>query len=158
MTSIRTKRCRHCASTYGYQQSGHGCGDALNDDRYCPTCKAAVNAALSALPVLFERRYVPVSEHPLYRDVTRADVERWEAEFEGHRWQTTAILGKRIWPGLMDLETGDAQSVREVRATSGEHLGTRFRVSSWRLRPDFLIEIAIEWDLIKQARVGLWRD
>ncbi len=158
VTSIRIRRCIHCRSRYGYQQSGEGCGDGINDARYCRTCKGAINGALTALPVLFECRYVPIAEHPPCADVTRAQIEEWEATFERERWQATALIAKRVWPGLMDLETGDAQNVREVRATSGEHLGTRFRVSSWRQRPDFLVEVPIEWDVAGQKSLGLWHD
>lgn len=158
MTSFRIRRCDHCRSSYEYQQSGEGCQDPLNDGRYCRLCKAVVNEALSALPVRFECRYVPVSELPEFADVTRANIEEWEADFARLRRESKAIYGRREWPALMDLDGGDSQHVREVRATSGPHEGTRFRVSSWQKRPDYLIEVPMEWDLSRQVVVTRWRN
>jgi hypothetical protein len=156
MTSRQGKRCRHCQAGYVYQASGPGCGDRLNDDRYCPQCKAVIVQALSALPVLFQCRYFPVSEVPEYADVTREQVEQWEADFQERR--KTQVLGQRIWPGLFDMETGDQYCIRQVRATSGPHQGTPFRFSSWHNKPEHLIEVGLEWDLTQQKRGGVWRE
>lgn len=156
MTSYQGKRCSHCQAIYHYQASGHGCGDPLNDSRYCPTCKAAVNHALSALPLLFECRYFPVSEVPAYADVTRAHIEEWEAHLAERR--KAGIVAQRIWPAMFDLETGDAQSTHQVVASSGPHQGTAFRVSRWQVRAEYLIEIGLEWDRTKQTAGRVWRD
>lgn len=157
MTSYQGKRCSHCRAGYAYQASGPGCGERSNDPRYCPQCKAVVLHALSALPVLFECRYFPVSEVPKYADVTRAQVEEWEEAFRERR-KTQGFLAQRIWPALIDLETGDRQSIREVKATSGPHQGTPFRVSSWQRKPDYLIEIGLEWDIMQQKAGDVWFD
>jgi hypothetical protein len=144
--------------TYDFQQSGQGCHDVLNDGRYCRLCKAAVNEALSAIPVRFECRYIPIAELPQFADVTREDITTWEADFWRLRRESKAIYGQRIWPALIDFSANDSQTIREVRATSGRHEGTRFRVSSWQKRPDYLIEVPMEWDLTRQIALGLWRE
>ena len=156
MTSYQGKRCSHCRAGYTYQASGPGCGDPLNNDRYCPICKAHINQALTALPVLFECRYFPVSEVSAYADVTREQVEQWEADLQERR--KTAVVGQRIWPGLIDLQTGNTQHIRQVIATNGPHKGTPFRVSSWDVRGEFTIEVGLEWDLMEQRAGGVWRD
>jgi hypothetical protein len=155
MTSYQGKRCSHCRAAYHYQASGPGCGNVLNDSRYCPICKGTINHALSALPVLFECRYFPVSEVPAYADVTRAHIEQWEAALAELR--KAAVVAQRIWPALIDLKTGDTQSIRAIVASSGPHIGTPFRVSSWESKPEYLIEVGLEWDIMSQTAGGVWR-
>lgn len=112
--------------------------------------------ALSAAPVLFECRYFPVSDVARYADVTREHVEEWEADLEERR--KTQVIAQRVWPGLIDLQTGSTQRIRQVVATSGPHRGTPFRVTSWEARGEFIIEVGLEWDLMEQKAGGLWRD
>lgn len=155
MTTHRYKRCGHCQVKYTYQASGHGCNNPHNDETYCPTCKARALEALRQIPVRFECRYFPVAEVPQFADVTRQHIEEWEADLEERR--KTQIVAQRIWPALMNLQTGDSQSIRLVVASRGPHIGTGFRVSSWKQNPEYLIEIGLEWDIQSQQTIGVWR-
>lgn len=156
MTSFQGKRCSHCQSAYYYQASGQGCGERLNDSRYCPSCAAVVRKALGQVRVRFECRYFPVSEVPEFADVTRADIEQWEADLARRR-EGGGVIGQRVWPALMNFDTGDVQNIREVVASSGPYRGIRFRVSSWQKNPEYVIEIALEWDLGSKTRGAVWR-
>lgn len=157
MTSHRGKRCVHCRTHYFYQASGHGCGERTNDPNYCPDCKARVLEALASIPARFECRYFPVSEVPMFAHVTRAHIEEWEADLARRR--ETELVAQRIWPGLVNLATGDTQSIRLVIASSGPHRGTAFRVSSWRRNPDdYRIEIGLEWDIANQRAGVIWEE
>jgi hypothetical protein len=55
------------------------------------------------------------------------------------------------------LKTGDTQSIRAIVASSGPHIGTPFRVSSWESKPEYLIEVGLEWDIMSQTAGGVWR-
>jgi len=160
MTTHRGTRCWHCRTYYYYQASGHGCNDPLNDPHYCPKCKPhqirALKEAFRDVRVRFECRYVEVQDSKRFHDVTREQIEAWQADLEERR--KTQIVAERVGFPLFDLRTGDHSSTRYVRATSGPHEGTTFRVTSWKLRPDYTIEIGLEWDLVNECWGGVWRD
>lgn len=46
MIPPRRLRCWHCNTRYAYQSIGDDCHNPLNDDRYCPSCKALIIEAL----------------------------------------------------------------------------------------------------------------
>ena len=54
------KRCRNCRVLYLFQESGHGCLDEPNYDRYCPTCWDVALRAMEEIPV----KTTPVDEVP----------------------------------------------------------------------------------------------
>lgn len=162
MTSFRGRRCDHCRAHYTFQASGPGCGDRLNDEQHCPTCREAILKALSAIPVRYECRYIPLGELEPFSDVTQQQVEEWEIEWK--QAKRSKMVGRRIWPGMINLRTNEVQEIRQVMATSGPHRGVNFRVSSWSgvegedHNPEFLIEVPMEWDRVEQVLGGVWSE
>ena len=156
MTTARIERCRHCGQRYTHQTSGYGCGHPLNSGTYCPDCKAieieALRKAFADVPRLFECRYQDVKEIPDLAWVTLEQVLEWEKTKGG----TDDLLGvpmQRIWMPRFDLETPDSQNTREVKGL-GDAQGYRFRVMTWRKKPEHTIEVPREYDLIEQRFTG----
>lgn len=147
-------RCKHCQVIYlwnSYDRSSESSTD------HCPQCKAAINAALQAIPHKFEPRDRPTSDLPQFSDVTWENIIAWEEDLRLQR--QTRLVAQRVGVGLFNLETGDHMSVRWVYATSGLHQGVSFKVSSWEIDPEKTIAIGMEYDLVNQSFTGeIWRD
>jgi hypothetical protein len=168
MTTERYHRCAQCGTQYTFQGSGPGCDRADNNATWCPSCTKIVYNALANVQRLFECRYRSIKEVERFKHITLEQVLEWEMlgnEIKrASGWPVT-----RIWPGLFDAATGDSQNIREVigRQKNPELLPTReedvfvgvyFRLSTWRVRPEHVIEVPMEYDLIKGTFTGqLWR-
>jgi hypothetical protein len=96
-------------------------------------------------------QYIDIKDlGPRYAHITLEMVLEWERLMVARDHGGPVI--RRIWSGLMALDhTGrvllDSQSIREVRSPDG----TRYRLSTWRSRPDYKIELIVKptfWDLI----------
>ncbi len=149
------KRCSHCGVEYLYQSSGPGCGDSLNSSKFCEGCQGAINAALAAIPRRFEERYLNVNESPRFPSPTLDQVLSWERENDRVTAESGAPLIRRIWPSLINLETGDTQFTRQVRGRDAPFTGILFRVTTWRSSPkDYSIETSMEWDAQKKCFTG----
>lgn len=102
MTMHREKCCGHCGIRYYYQSSGHGCFDELNDDRYCPECKAVISAVLKKIPLKVEKVWVPVSEI-FGDDITLDLLLAWEREREEEMRNSDKICARRMTFPLFDM-------------------------------------------------------
>lgn len=117
----------------------------------CPDCKEAVNAALSTRTRFFECRYRNITELPeRFPDITIENLREWESQPPSN---ALGVPVRRVFSPLFDLETGDSQSVREIRG-QGTYASVRFRLSTWRLRPEVLIEVPMEYNLTEQRFTG----
>lgn len=157
----RFHRCSRCGVRYLYQASGDGCGRPENDSVHCPSCKTVINEALKTVPRLFECRYQNVLETERFKDVTLDMLREWQ--------QADESIARRIWPGLVDMVTGDAQDIREIRgrgtgpeggwvSSAHPYQGIGFRLTTWRQKDDYTIEVPMEWDLREGRFTGrLWR-
>jgi hypothetical protein len=147
VTTHQYKRCGHCGVEYSYQGSGHGCLETLNDPTWCRTCKQAVDDALKAVPRRFECRYRHTHEMPdRFLDVTLEKLLEWEQENLAPRAEGK-LVAQRVFAPLFNLETGDAQNVREVRSPSGQ----KFMLATWRLSPEYEVKVPWEWDLLAKG-------
>lgn len=153
---IFLKRCAQCGDQYEYQASG-GEPPPYNDGTWCHNCRKVVSEALAKVPRLFECRYRDVREVPKFACVTREMLFKWDRERRQDPSLNSVI--QRIWPGLCDLETGDAQKIREIRGRGHDIFnGIAFRLSTWDLKDEHTIEVPMEYDLQKNAFTGqLWR-
>jgi len=154
---IRISRCLHCGNRYGYQASGTGCGRAENDPLYCPICKKAQNDALHEISRRFEGRYQNVRDLPAFSDITSEMMLAWERDEEDDREQRRndgQLVAVRVFPGLIRLETGECQRIREVAAQDGPHKGTRFKVASWPNDTEVEVAILREYDLAEMRFTG----
>jgi len=117
MTSHRITRCAHCQAKYTFQASGAGCGDPGNDSRFCSDCWAAVQAALAAVPVRFERVWLPTTEVTLE--------ELLEQERRLAEQQQGQLVARRVSFPLFNLQTGESDRSGFVRL-DGKHYQYRF--------------------------------
>lgn len=130
------RRCWHCKTYYYYQSSGAGCGDAENDDRYCPACMAAINKALSGIDVKFHSEFLPVLPD-LPRDA--ATMEEFEKKLDEKKledaknplhldvrrvtWGTPGVIDDELvirgvtYRRLVDTVTGDKLLTAEYEVT-----------------------------------------
>lgn len=151
-----SKRCIHCKDQYSFQASGHGCHEPLNDEKYCPSCKALIREALSAAPKKYRERHRPVSEIPRFAELDLETMLAWEAKQNKER--EGKLMGQRIWPGLFKLDANsndlkDHQRVREVGG-EGDHKGFRFKLSTWSKSDEHEIKVQMEFDEIAQEWTG----
>jgi hypothetical protein len=133
---IATTRCVHCKEKYEYIMSGSLEGH-INSE-YCPICLAVINDALNKIPKKYEPRWISIYDIPRFKDLTLERVLKWE---KGHE-----SFCQRIWPGLVDLETGDCFCIRGVPGLE-EFTGIFFQVGTWNKRPDFSIKVEVEYNL-----------
>jgi hypothetical protein len=124
MTRHYFQRCEHCSDVYNYQGSGPGCNTQLNDSRHCPVCKAAVIEALSGIPAKRKQ----VWEVP--EDVTFEMVKAWDEAHEAEMKAKGALRIRRLWPGLVNMQTGATQRIYGVSGR-GEYAGRYFRYWQW---------------------------
>lgn len=135
-------RCTHCASPYTYQMISWG-APPFNDSQYCPDCAERIHTALKSVPRRFECRFRPISEIPAVADVTLEMVLEWERQWD---YETQGVAIRRIYTGLVDVETGDTQDVRLIKGKS-PYTGWGFKVATWKQSPEYSIEIPMEFDL-----------
>lgn len=122
-------RCEHCGRKYTYLASGwnlFSCSKKPHmDDRYCPECYEVVEEALSKVPIKVKFEWVPTD------DVTLEQLLEQE-KADGRRL-------RRIWPGLIDMENGDEQYIRQIVIDD-----VKYRLSTWEKDPSYAIEKEIE--------------
>lgn len=145
------RRCGHCGEKYTYQGSGAGCGRPENDAVFCPFCKRIQLDALSRVTRKCEGRYQDVREIPRFQNVSLVEALEWEKAQEVKRQKLRdegKIVGVRVFMGLVKIDTGEWQKVREVVAQDGPHQGRRFKVATWPNSPEYEISIEMEYDLV----------
>lgn len=159
--SYRTlKRCAQCGEEYEYGASGEGARERLNDGTYCHSCKEVVLTALKAIPRHYECRYVNISEIPELAHIRLDQVlewerwERWERKAEEQAQQQDGLQMRRVFPGMVNVKTGDCQNVREIRGVV-DYKSYTFKVSTWTNKSEFSIEVPREYDLIEKRFTGL---
>lgn len=109
------------------------------------------------IPRRFEGRYFDVRMTSKFADVTPEAIFAWERTEDTDREQLRAagrIIGQRIFPGLVNMVTGEWQSIREVRAQDGPHRGTAFKVASWPNETTCEVEVLMEYDLTESRFTG----
>lgn len=157
MTTEKITRCIHCKTEYRYQSSGYGCNDELNDSKYCHNCKFVIITALTAVPAKFAERYVDIKTIPEFDGLSFKTILEWEKLNDDEQRASDKISFKRIFPGLINLQTRDRNSIREVRGRD-KYYKYFFKVSTWDVCDEVEIEIAIEYDLINNSWTGrYWR-
>lgn len=162
----RTKRCKHCGVTYYFQASGRIPVPAFNDDTYCPTCKAAVERALSSIPVRWSCDFHRVEMAPaawearvLFEKRVR-DSYRALGEREGFSGVGLNALIHRVIPDaevVLDYAFFDEEAFSEWEALDDECLG--FRLSECYPRFDVIFkmkngDIFAEWE--HDRKTGEW--
>ena len=81
MIPPRRLRCWHCNTRYSYQSIGDDCHNPLNDDRYCPSCKALIIEALKDVTVKFHEEFLPVLPDTLRKPVSIEDFNKAHEEY-----------------------------------------------------------------------------
>ena len=130
---LTSKRCVHCKIPYDYQESGPGCMESTNDDRYCKTCKGVIDRALYDVPILREMRWVrrPHLQHQEFLPKSRPRT--------GVLWQI-APGGWSTYP--VDFPNGSTGRSFRHCEQHGNH---------W-------IEESVEVDLTNDTEIGPWNN
>lgn len=150
MTTERYARCQHCKDEYLYQSSGWETGK-FNDAVHCPNCKETIVTALNQIPRKFEPHYRDIKELPHFANITLEEILKWEKIH-----LNVPIPIQQIFPGLINLNTGDNQHIRIVPGLDN-YKGYKFQLSTWKINPEYKIALCMEWDLIKNDWSGnLW--
>lgn len=179
MTTHLNKRCGHCGLHYVFQGSGAGCGRPENDATYCPCCKVirdeALHAAFAKVPRIFEGRWQDIKElGDRFKDVTLEKLQAWEAEDERIKQSSDSPWVRnvrRVFSPLFNVKTGDSTNTREVRGRSEgnpafdpikmkypEYVGVTFRLTTWRVSPEYDVQVEMEWNLREDRYTGrIWR-
>lgn len=164
MTTHRYRRCSNCQDVYTYQASGHGAPKYNNPD-YCPTCQEVIVNALRTIPQKFGRFRTPLADVPQFADVTREQIEAWYAEDQEAqrkiRESSTGFASIQIRPiyaGLINLQTGDHQDVRRVKALEGPHVGAVFWITVWEKSGECELDVDMERDILNDRIVGPWKE
>jgi len=156
MTTERYHRCSHCGVEYIYQGSGAN-PPKFNHATWCPGCYEAALEGMRAIPRRYECRYRPTREIPRLESVTLETLLDWEARNRTDRAARGELPITRIFTPLIDVESGDAQNVREIRGRD-EFSVWRFRLATWRQKPEHKIDVPMEYDLEKKCFTGQsWR-
>lgn len=146
------KRCIHCGINYTYQMSGYGCDNNFNDEQYCKECKETIINALKLIPRKYEPRYRDIKEVPLFDGITLDIVLKWEKiDINNPK------IIRRVYAGLIDLETNSIQNIREVPG-QGNFSKYKFLLSTWpekSIYKDYSIKIKMEYNLIKNEFTGV---
>jgi hypothetical protein len=179
MTTHIGKRCGHCGQAYSFQGSGDGCQRPENDATYCPGCKvvrdAALREAFSKVPRIYEARSRDIKElGDRFKDVTLEKLLAWEAEDERIKQSSDSSWVRnvrRVFVPLFNIQTGDSTTTRDIRGRSEgnpafdpikmrypEYVGVTFRLTTWRVSPEWTAEVQMEWDL-REGRFTdrIWR-
>lgn len=147
MTTHRYRRCSHCLVVYTYQASGHGCGEPLNDPRFCPHCMGEIIVALRAVPAKVEKVWVATTE------VDLVTLLRHEEEHVRHCKEEGMVLVRRVSTPLFDLEGGRTQRTGIV-----SHEGHTYQYRFWagqESEAEITEEVARD---IETGRTEPWKD
>lgn len=162
MTRIVCKRCTKCGVSYSFQASGHGAHE-FNDEKWCHDCAAVVYEALKTRPRLFECRYRDVKELNEYYQIPLETLLAWEQDNIDRKkkaggFESLFATMHRVWPALVNTETGECQSCREIWG-QGKHSQIGFRLTQWMSKPEeYKIEVPMEWDVLRKQWTGdEWR-
>lgn len=150
-------RCCHCGIRYSHQTSGDGCGDPLNDGRYCPDCKNIINKALHKVPKAVEKIRIPVDGEErnavlAYRDamdksarLPKAPCPELQGTYNGTKELLTALdLGDLAKPNADSWKDFKFPRVRQIApglydTTNGASMdvrvvrydGAEYYISTW---------------------------
>lgn len=142
------KRCHHCAVTYAYQGSGHGCMEPTNDPDYCPDCKKVILDALSSVPARRKKDWV------VTRDVSVETLVKREADGVAKVRAEGGFAVTRVPMGLYDL-----------RDPSNHNRGGVLRVDGRTLKYDYwtkagmdagVVSVEVERDAVTGEVLGPW--
>lgn len=148
MSTFQHKRCAHCNTPYEFQSSGGWPLPELNDGTHCPGCRAAVLAALAAVPVRSERDWVEVSSVDV-RVLVHAEEASWEQAKRAGQ-----IPVRRVLVGLFDLnDPSNSHRQGIVRL-----MGATYRYEYWTKRgmEAGQVRIEVERDVTTGKVVGPW--
>ena len=127
MTTHYVHRCGSCSRRYSYQGSGPGCGDRLNDAKYCPDCKALIVDALRNVKPKVERFRVVVEGEERERVLSEQKRKREEPPDEKNSF--FGLKTQQIRPGLHKM---DGRRVVATMHIEVHHLdGVEYDVSTW---------------------------
>lgn len=139
------KRCIHCRTVYTYQASGNGCHHELNDDNYCPVCKAAIVAALKKIPRKFEKSF-EITDEVTYEYLKKIRDEQ-DAKNGG-------LCSRRVYCSTFNLKTGEGEVNDAFDVDKKEYL-----VQYWKSEPGSMrIQVAREKNLITGEIGDYWKD
>lgn len=130
------KYCIHCGIRYLYQASGYGCHRAENNDKYCPECTTAINETLKKMPIKVKKRFIDTDE-------ITPDQFLHEMEVRDQKIKAGELIFERIFPGLINTQTGESQCIRTVFLND-----TLYRMTWWPSKKDYRTEKQVRWDLI----------
>ena len=126
--TIRECRCAHCGIRYSHQGSGNGCGEPLNDARYCPDCKQVIIDALQNVPKAVERFEIVVEGTE--RDeilVLRDQIDAPSMVVDGSPIHLMFTKPRQIRPGLYDSTgKGACMNVRVIHRD-----GVEYDICTW---------------------------
>jgi len=94
------KRCWHCKTVYTYQASGAGCHEPINDETYCPECKAAILKALKSIPKKFDKIFMETDE--VTYDYLKKKRDEQDEKAGG-------LCTRRVYCSLFNSKTGEAE-------------------------------------------------
>ena len=141
------KRCRHCNTVYYWQASGYGCFHELNDEKYCPVCKKAINEALKFIPQKFKKVWVETDE------VTYDYLKEKRAE-EEEKHKNGFPLMRRAYVSLFNSETG-AHEVNDAFDVDDK----QYVVQYWSDNPSVIkIQVLKEQNIETNEITGYWKD
>ena len=149
MTSHRFKRCAHCRIVYVWQSSGW-CQSPLNDMKYCPECKKAINEALAKIPVYFRSVWQETDAHTVEFLLEQRKINLKRAQ-EQH---PDRIIGERILAPLFDMK--DPENINSNYEV--QYNGETFAVEIWSKTPEKnKVKILMEENIVTGKRRP-WKD
>jgi len=149
----KTTYCSHCGIKYYYQGSGHGCGDPLNNSKHCTECMSVIVTALSRVPKKVEMRWIDSSEYTFDQIIElteKYDAEQDRIHNERQKGSIIQIIRpRRVFPGLVDLKTGECSENRY-----GIINGVEYSVTWMKSKPeDYSVRKRAHWDLINNKLI-----
>jgi rubredoxin len=139
------KRCRHCNTVYAWQASGNGCFHELNDETYCPDCKAVINKALKLVPKKFKKIWVETDE--VTYDYLKAERAKQDEKNGG-------LCARRVYVSLFNFEKG----TREINDAFDVD-DKQYCVLYWSDTPEIIkIQVLKELNVETNEITGYWKD
>ena len=133
------KYCIHCGVRYTHQGSGHGCGRQENDREYCPECMTTISLALETIPVKVKNKFIhtdDISPDEFFAAIKKREEEREEG----------SLIFERIFPGLVNLNSGDTQNSRSITIKK-----TLYYMTWWTSKKDYEIKKEVKWDIVNDC-------
>jgi hypothetical protein len=150
MTSHRFKRCVHCGLVYAWQSSGYGCHNPVNDQKYCPDCKAAIVKALENIPVRFRSVWVETKDISVETLLKHRERTLEKAKKDN----PNRIIGERVVAPLFDMVDSENIYCGLIVSYQGED----YLVETWSKTPqENTVKVKMEENLITGKRMP-WRN